>query len=107
MPRSDEYLDEFAFELSSLDDSTKELVLKGSVEICPCCNELSAYAWQDTNSYDELGDIIPGGFVPKAGTIAHIPTSCGLGSWECGHCHAHLCDRDSVLNSPCYTHSED
>jgi hypothetical protein len=91
----------------SLTVNVKEKVMDGTLEICPCCEQLSAYAWRETNAYDGLGSIIPGGFKPAKGTIAHIGTSSGLGEWQCGHCHKHLVEADSVLNSPCYTHSED
>ena len=105
--RSDDWMEEFGHIVEDLDDDVQEMVLKGEIEICPCCNELSAYCWNDTTSYDDLGNIIPGGFEPEKGTIAHIGTCSGLGEWECGHCKRHIVERDSVLNSPCYTHSED
>jgi|694.fasta_scaffold03312_47 hypothetical protein len=102
--RSEEYLEEFHQKLQALDDATKKLVLDGQVEICPCCDELSSYAWDSTTAYEEIGNIVPGGFKPKAGTIAHISNASGLGEWECGHCKQHLVERDSVLNDPCFTH---
>ena len=105
--RTDEWLSEFSFDMENLDESTKENVLKGSIEICLCCRELSAYAWQDTTSYDDLGDIIPGGFKPAPDTIAHISSCSGLGEWQCGHCGKHLVEANSPLLAPCWTHSED
>lgn len=104
MPRSDDWMDSMGHLADALDDATKAKVLKGSIEICPCCEELSAYAWNETTAYDHLGSIVPGGFKPEKGTIAHIGTCSGLGEWECGHCHTHLVEVDSPLNHPCYTH---
>ena len=88
-------------------DDVQDLIEDGSIETCPCCGELSAYAWQDADAYDEFEDgIIPGGFTPEPGTVAHIGTASGF-EWECGHCGAHLVAEDSPINHPCYTHSED
>lgn len=104
--RSEEWMAEFGHYLENLDAETKELVLDGSIEICPCCGEMSAYAWQDANAYEEFDRFIPGGFVPEKGKIAHIPTASGF-EWQCGHCLKHLADADSPVNYPAYSHSED
>lgn len=106
MPRSPEWIEEFSPILDTLGPNVKLLVLDGSIEICPVCGELSAYAWQDTTAYEGLGDIIPGGFKPQGGTIAHIPVASGF-EWQCGHCGRHLVEADSPINHPAYTHSED
>lgn len=83
---------------------TDELVELGHVLECPCCGELSAYAWEDATAYDQFEDgIVPGGFRPAPGTIAHIGTaSCW--EWECGHCRAHLVQADSPILAECYRH---
>jgi hypothetical protein len=96
--RTAEWQDCFETYLEALEPEVRELVLSGDIEICPCCDELSAYAWQESNAYDQFSDgIVPGGFVPESGAIAHVGTSSGLGEWECGHCHVHLVESDSVL----------
>lgn len=96
--RSSEWMECFESHLEDLEPDVREMVELGEIEICPCCDELSAYAWTDSNAYDQFTDgIVPGGFVPKSGTIAHIGTCSGLGEWECGHCHSHLVESDSVL----------
>ena len=106
MTRSDEWADAFAGDIEMIEnEEIKSLVLDGSIEICPCCGELSAYAWENTDAYDVFTDgIIPGGFVPASGSVAHIGCSSGLGEWECGHCRRHLVEADSVLLSECFTH---
>ena len=53
--RSDEWLDCFAALLPECED-TRALILDGSIEVCPCCWELSAYAWQDVNAYDAFNE---------------------------------------------------
>ena len=69
---------------------TEDLIKDGSIEECPVCGGLSAYAWEDVN--EEKG-------------INHIPcTSCW--EWECGHCGAHLVDSASPILAECYTHQE-
>lgn len=107
MPRSDDWMDVLGHLADALPDNVKAKVLDGTLEICPCCEEVSAYAWGETTAYAALGNLIPGGFQPAKGTIAHIGTCSGLGEWECGHCRTHLVEVDSVLNSPCYTHEDD
>lgn len=104
--RSPEWMEELGPGLDELPEDTRLLVENGSIEICPICHELSAYSWYESDAYDECGDIIPGGFKPKPGTIAHIGTASG-DEWECGHCKARLMDANSPLNHPAYTHSED
>ena len=106
MSRSQEWLDEFG-NLLPTDDETRALVLDGSIEICPVCWGLSAYAWQDSDAYDQFEDgIIPGDFRPAPGSIAHIGTAGGS-EWQCGHCGAHCVDADSPINHPAYTHELD
>lgn len=74
------------------------LIDDGSVLVCPCCGEISAYAWQDTTAYEQFTDgIIPGGFRPESGTIAHIPTASAW-EWQCGHCQARMAERGSPLD---------
>lgn len=82
------------------------LIESGHILECICCGELSAYCYGDTDAYDQFDDdIIPGGFKPEPGTIAHIGTaSCW--EWECGHCGAHHVDADSPILAECYTHEE-
>jgi hypothetical protein len=85
----------------------ERLIENGSIVVCPVCEGLSAHAWGDTTSYDQFVDgIIPGGFVPAKGTIAHIGTS-SCWEWECGHCKSHVVEAGSPLTDPCYTHEED
>lgn len=104
--RSEEWLFQFEYLLPE-DEETRSLVLCGDIEVCPGCCELSAYAYRYTTAYDQFEDnIIPGGFKPEAGTIAHIGT-CGSWEWECGHCRTRWMDRDSPLNHPAYTHGDD
>lgn len=91
------WLEEFAHLLPN-DEETKSLVLDGSIEICPCCSELSAYSWDDATSTDD--------YMPASGTIAHIGV-CSGSEWQCGHCGVHLMDRDSPLNHPAFTHEDD
>lgn len=68
-----------------------DLLNDESGHICPNCLGLSVHCWDD---------------VDEANGIAHIPTaSCW--EWQCGHCKAHLVERDSPINHPCYTHEED
>jgi hypothetical protein len=91
------WMDEFGQIPVTLDDDTRALVLDGRIEICPVCGELSAYTWQDTTAYDAFEDgLIPGGFEPEPGTIAHISTS-SCWEWECGHCKSHLVKAASPL----------
>ncbi len=106
MLRTQDWHDEFGYILADLPAETAALVVDGSIEICPCCQELSAYAWQDATGYDEFEDgIIPGGFQPEPGCIAHIGTASGW-EFECGHCRAHVVDGSSPILSPCYTHED-
>lgn len=77
-----------------------------NIETCPGCGERSAYAWSDTTSYDELPDnIVPGGFKPEPGTVAHIGTS-SCWEWQCGHCGTSWTESGSPLTFPAYSHSE-
>ena len=86
-------------------EEIKVLVLDGSIEICPCCSGMSAYAWDDCDAYDDFPDgIIPSSYKPDLDKVAHIPSSSGLGEWQCGHCHEHLCDINSPLLNECFTH---
>lgn len=104
--RSDDYRAEFGHVLDQLDDDTRALVLAGDVEICPACGELSAHAFQDANAYGEFPDgIIPGGFDPEPGTIAHIP-SASCFEFECGHCRRSITPAGSPLTAEVYTHRE-
>jgi len=73
-------------------------------EICPQCSGVSAYCWDDVSEDAYEDDSLP--YNPKQGTIAHIPTA-GCWEWQCGHCQAHLIEKDSPINHPCYTHEED
>lgn len=85
-------------------EDIQALIDDGSINVCPCCGEMSAHAWQDTNAYEEFDDgIIPGGFIPEPGTIAHIRSSSAF-EWQCGHCGRHLMPEDSPINCECYTH---
>jgi hypothetical protein len=107
MPRTDEYKADFAHVLEPLDDETKFLVLDGSIEICSACGGLSAYAWQDCTGYEEFPDgIIPGGFTPDKGKVAHVGAASGF-EFQCGHCRRNIMSVDSPLNSPLFTHRED
>ena len=105
--RTEDWVQQNWFDLQAAPLKIRDKLMSGEIEICPCCNEKSAYAWQNTTSYEGLGSIIPGGFKPKSGTIAHIGVSSGLGEWQCGHCKEHMVELDSPLLSPCYTHAED
>lgn len=105
--RSEDWMVEFGHFLDDVDKKTKALVLDGSIEVCPVCHELSAYSWNDCTGYEEFTDgIIPGGFKPEKGKIAHIGTASGS-EFECGHCKAHVMDANSPLNHPAYTHRDD
>jgi hypothetical protein len=74
------------------------------VEQCGRCGEFSAYCWDDCNAYGDFADgIVPGGFVPAPGTIAHIGCSSSW-EWECGHCGTRWVERNSPINAECYTH---
>lgn len=82
----------------------ESLIKDGSIVVCPACLEMSAHAWQDSTAYEQFTDgIIPGGFIPSKGSIAHVGAS-SCWEWECGHCRAHVVDADSPLTCPCYTH---
>jgi len=87
-----------------LAETIKTLLNNGDAEICPCCSGVSVYSWDNVSEDAYEDDSLP--YNPKAGTIAHIPTA-GSWEWECGHCKAHLIERDSPLNHPCYTHEDD
>jgi hypothetical protein len=108
-PRSADWLEVFSGDVERIEnDEMKSLVMEGQIEICPCCGELSAYAWDNTNAYDFFTDgIIPGGFIPASGSVAHIGCCSGMGEWECGHCGSHLVEQDSLLLAECYTHVDD
>lgn len=105
--RPPEWMDQFGHLLNVIEDEdTKALVLDGSIEICPVCDELSAHAWQETTAYDQFTDgIIPGGFKPEPGTIAHIGNASCF-DWQCGHCKRSFTTVDSPINHPCYTHAD-
>jgi hypothetical protein len=99
MERSDDYLDEFANDLSELAANRPDdyaLVLDGSIEICPACRKLSAYAYCDTDEDETALD-----------AVVSIGVCCGLGSWQCGHCRQYFAPAESILNAPCFTHSDD
>jgi len=96
MPRSDEWMEEYGHHLDGLAPDVRALVLDGSVEICPACLELSAYAWEDVTAEDGR----------EPGKIHHVPTA-GAWEWECGACGTHWTEADSPINHPAYTHSED
>ena len=105
MARSDSWMNEFSHLLGEMDELTKSLVLDGSIEICPCCNRLSAYAYQDTTAYDEFeDDCVPGGFVPNKNSIASIGCA-GFKEWQCGHCHQYLAEVDAPWLNACNTHA--
>ena len=108
MGRNAEWHGQFDHILETIEDAgTKGLILDGSIEICPVCDELSAYSWQEANAYEQFTDgIIPGGFKPEKGKIAHIGTASSF-EWECGHCKRSFTERDSPINHPAYTHEED
>jgi hypothetical protein len=83
------------------------MIASTAIETCLVCGELSAYAYGNCDAYDQFpDDIIPGGFRPLPGTIAHIGTA-SYWEWECGHCGAHHVDADSPILAPCYTHEDD
>ena len=82
------------------------LIKCGYVEECPRCGGYSAYAWGDCDAYGEFADgIIPGGFRPEPGTIAHIGTAFCF-EWECGHCGAYCVPVDSPILADVYTHGD-
>lgn len=105
--RNEDWVQENWFDLQAAEPDVKNKLMSGEIEICPICKEKSAYAWNSTTSYEGLGSIIPGGFKPTTGTIAHISVSSGLGEWQCGHCKEHLVDTRSPLLASCYTHGDD
>jgi hypothetical protein len=106
--RSQEWIDEHAIMLEGKSPEDMSLILDGSVEICPACMELSAYAFQDTTAYDEFPDGNPTEpfWKPKLGTIAHIAVCSGF-EWQCGHCGVHVVPANSPINHPCYTHEDE
>lgn len=81
------------FDLSAHAPDTLALIEDGSIEICPICRGLSAYAWQDASE--------------DGGPIAHIGAASGLGEWQCGHCRAYLVAADSILTANVFTHCDD
>lgn len=99
--RSQEWLAEFGHIAEEQSEDVKLLILDGSIEVCPVCLELSAYAFQDTTAYDEDEDA-----EPSEGTIALVGASSGY-EWTCGHCKSHVAEASSPINHPCYTHEDD
>lgn len=102
-------------------ESFNALLEHGDIEECPGCGAFSAYAWQDVNidsntdqrllPEDGLSD---GGelytedeYLPAWPDVYHIPSASGLGEWQCGKCKTYWMEKNSPLNSPCFTHSED
>jgi hypothetical protein len=84
--------------------NVKRWFSRGWLERCPSCDGLSAYAWEDT-------EIDPNTVLWKTeakdrNKIAHIPAASGF-EWTCGHCGLSWTPKNSPINSPCYTHSED
>lgn len=83
------------------------LIEDGSVEECQICGGHSAYAWQDVSSeLSDSNDIYSRPTKGQGHLIAHIGAASGF-EWECGHCGAHHVQRDSAINSECYTHVSD
>lgn len=103
--RTAEWMEEFWHVLSTVDGEVKELILDGSIEVCPVCGELSAYCWADTTAYDDDQPIHVGMRLER-GTIGHIGTS-SCWEWGCPHCGADCTDASSPLNHPAYNHSDD
>jgi hypothetical protein len=77
------------------------LIDDGSIEECPSCGALSAYAYQDSN--------IPGeeDYEADSTDVYMIGACSGMGEWQCGNCRTYWVSADGPLNHPCYTHSED
>jgi len=92
--RSDDWLSEYGDLIRRNGFEVRRLILSGFIEICPGCRELSAYAWDDCDDYDDK---------PSPGMVAHIGCCSGF-EWRCGHCGTHWMDADSPLNHPAYTH---
>lgn len=104
--RTENWMAEFNHILPE-DEKDRALVLDGSIEICPACGEMSAYAWLYVNAFDASPhEIDSASFKPDHGTIAHIGTASCF-EWECGHCGGHIVEASSPINAPGYTHSED
>ena len=76
------------------------LIDDGSIEECPVCGALSAYAYQDSN--------IPGeDDYDTNSPVVYMIGACSGYEWTCGKCGTSFTPADSPLNHPCYTHSED
>ena len=67
----------------------KALLDDGSLEKCPSCYGLSAYAYQDVNALHGIA---------KIGATSSF-------EWQCGHCRTYWMDANSPLNCEAYTHN--
>lgn len=105
--RSQEWLAEFGDIAEEQSEYVRLLILDGSIEICPVCLELSAYAFQDTTAYDKFPNgNCPPSYKPAKDSIALISVASG-DEWECGHCGSHIMEANSPINHPAYTHEDD
>lgn len=69
-------------------------------EVCPKCDSLNAYAWQDCNDPKSPEDY--DSELPK---VYHI-SACSGYEWTCGCCGASWTPSDSPINADVYTHGD-
>ena len=69
----------------------RRLIITGDVEVCPACNTLSAYCYDDADEESKP-------------PVYHIP-ACSCFDWQCGKCGATLADANSAALAEVYTHS--
>ncbi len=68
----------FSDKLHEFNEEIRQLILRGKVEICGCCDGLSAYSNIDVKD-----------------KIVLIKNVFELDSWECGHCDTIFTERAS------------
>jgi hypothetical protein len=101
-------------------ENFNKLVEKGDIELCPNCNQYSAYAWMDVNIDVHTGLRLTNddGFsddnepytddeiLTNWPDVYSIPSASGF-EWQCGNCKTSWMEKDSPIAANCYTHCDE